>query len=380
MSIRTIPRPADANRTIAIVTGSRADFGLLRPVIAAVDAHPKLTARVVATGAHLVGAAPTITEVRDAVTVAHEFPMQETDAPDRFDDSAAVARGIAGMTAWLRDEPIDVVLVLGDRIEAFAAAAAAAIGGVRVAHVHGGDRAEGIADEAMRHAISKLAHLHLAATPRSTERLVAMGEDPLRTHLVGSPAIDGLADIPPLDDAAYAELGAPEILVLLHPTGDRHELEVDRARMLLGTCARDARVLALHPNHDPGRDGILDALVERSDITVRAHLPRETFIGLLQRVRMIAGNSSAALIECAALRVRAVNVGSRQAGREKPPNVINCPEWHDIAINRAVDRGLMEPVLPFRHPYGDGHAGARIAEVLATFDPDNHALAKRNTY
>ena len=275
---------------------------------------------------------------------------------------------------------MDVVLVLGDRIEAFAAAAAAAIGGVRVAHIHGGDRAEGIADEAMRHAISKLAHLHLTATPRSTERLIAMGEDALRTHLVGSPAIDGLADIPPLDDETYAELGSPEVVVLLHPTGDRHELEVDRARMLLGACGRESRVLALHPNHDPGRDGILEAVRERSDITSRAHLPRDTFIGLLQRVRMIAGNSSAALIECAALRVRAVNVGSRQAGREKPPNVINCPEWHDIAINRAVDRGLMEPVLPFRHPYGDGHAGSRIAEVLATFDPDNHALAKRNTY
>ena len=111
--------------------------------------------------------------------------------------------GISGLAEWLAGHTVEVVLVLGDRIEAFAAASAAAVAGVLVAHLHGGDRAPGIADEAMRHAITKLAHIHLPATPRSAQRIVAMGEEPARVHVVGSPAVDGLSEVPALADEAY---------------------------------------------------------------------------------------------------------------------------------------------------------------------------------
>ncbi len=379
--VRTIPEPQlDVQRRIAVVTGSRADFGLLRPVIDAIAAHPRLDLELLATGTHLIGDDPTIKPLRTLYPDVQTIKMQQPGHHGRLDDARALGRGITAIADWLDEHPVDVLLVLGDRIEAFAGASAAAIGGVRLAHIHGGDRAEGVADESMRHAITKLAHLHLPATPRSTERILAMGEASLRTHLVGSPAVDGLDDILPLDDDSYADLGRPEIVILLHPTDDSPSLEHDRARMLLERARAAGSVLVLEPNHDPGRNSIMEAIGEFPNLNARAHLPRQTFVGLLRRVRFLAGNSSAGLIECAPLRVRCVNIGSRQAGREKPPNVINCPDWQEETIARAMDRALIEPVLPFRHPYGDGRTGVRIAEVLATFDSDKHLLAKRNTY
>ena len=139
-------------------------------------------------------------------------------------------------------------------------------------------------------------------------------------------------------------------------------------------------MLALDPNHDPGREGIVAALEARPHLRRVAHLDRPAFIGLLRRARMIVGNSSAGLIECAALPVRCIDVGPRQGGRERPPHAIHVPDYAPSAIRRALDRGRIEPVLPFRHPYGDGRAGPRIAELLAVFGPDNHPLAKRNAY
>jgi UDP-hydrolysing UDP-N-acetyl-D-glucosamine 2-epimerase len=367
-------------RSIAVVTGTRADFGLLCPVMSAIEAHPDLRLITCVTGCHLLPPSRTIDEVAEAFTITHTVEMQRPGQARRIADAAALGRGISGLAEVFDHDRPDVVLVLGDRIEAFAAAATASVAGIRVAHLHGGDRGEGIADESLRHAITKLAHIHLPATARSTERIIAMGEEPLRTHLVGSPAIDGIREIAPLDDGQYEALGRPDIVFLLHPTGKPDATERERAELLLKISRRYGRLLALHPNFDAGRDGILGAILDADDLRHVAHLRRIQFIGLLRRVRMIVGNSSAGLIEGAAIPVRCVNVGSRQAGREKPPNVINCPRWERSLIEAALRRAAQEPVLSFQHPYGNGRTGERTAELLATFDSDKHPLSKQNTY
>ena len=139
-------------------------------------------------------------------------------------------------------------------------------------------------------------------------------------------------------------------------------------------------MIAFHPNHDAGRDGILRAIDEAHDVTTRTHLPREEFVGLLRRVDMIVGNSSTGLIEAAAVPVRCVDVGPRQGGRERPPHVITCPGWEDDDIRTAFPRARTEPIPPFEHPYGDGHTGARVCRVLADADEQSHPLTKRCTY
>ncbi|HMN96593.1 MAG TPA: UDP-N-acetylglucosamine 2-epimerase [Phycisphaerales bacterium] len=366
-------------RSILAVTGSRNDYGLLRPVLRAIDAHPALRLLVAAAGGHLLAPFNTIEEVRGDFPIAAEIPMQRGGRSGRLDDAEALGRGVLGFAEALDQLQPDVVLVLGDRLEAFAAASAAAIGGIRVAHMHGGDRAEGVADELIRHATTKLAHIHFPATARSAERILCFGEDPLRVHLVGSPAVDGIDAIDPLDDAEYAALGSPELLFLLHGQGRPEAEERLDAEILIGICGRAGRTLLLHPNHDPGHDAIVAAIVA-AGLPNAAHLPRERFIGLLKRVRALVGNSSSALIECAALGVRCVNVGPRQAGREKPPNVIDVPDWNARKIEFAVERALLAPPPPYRHPYGDGRCGEKTAAVLANFDPGIHSLTKRATF
>jgi UDP-hydrolysing UDP-N-acetyl-D-glucosamine 2-epimerase len=366
-------------RRIAVITGTRAEYGLLRPVMLAIAARPDLDLRVVAAGSHLLMPARTIDEVAADFHVDATVEMQREGAHTRIDDARALGRGLLGMIDAIESLDPEVILVLGDRIEAFAAASAASIAGVRVAHVHGGDRAEGIADESIRHAITKLSHIHFTATAHSTERVIAMGEEPLCVHLVGSPAIDELSSFPPLDDRGVHALGRPEIVVLHHPLGRSDAIEEDWMTRLLTTCMSFGRVLALHPNHDPGRDGILRA-IEAAGCPSREHLARPVFVGLLARARLLVGNSSAGLIEAAAIGVRVVNVGSRQAGREMPGNVVDVPVEDVEALTAAILRSFDEPRWTGRHPYGDGRSGRRIAGILATFDTNTHPIRKRNSY
>lgn len=365
-------------RRILGVTGSRAEFGLLEPVFRAIDASAELELLVAVVGAHLLPPTRTRDEVAASFPIAAEIAMQQPGRTTRHDDAVAYGHGALGFARTIDALRPDAVLVLGDRIEAFAAASAAAIAGVRVIHLHGGDRAEGVADESMRHATSKLAHLHCVATEASAERLRRMGEDDARIHVVGSPAIDGLEAIGPLDDATFAALGRPEILVLLHPTGRDDETEERCAAALFAACAARGRTLLAHPNADPGCGGVMRA-ISASGLPVVAHLPRRTFVGLLRRIGLLAGNSSAGLIEAAALGVRVLNVGTRQNGRERASNVVDEPSSARDALLASVDRALTMPP-PRGHPFGDGQAAVRIARLVSGGELLTCRITKRNSY
>lgn len=410
-------RPAP-KRKVMVVTGSRSEFGLLRPVMDAVKKHKSLTLQVVAAGEHLLAPSRTWREVDAAFSIDARVPMQGPKDKGRADHAAACGRGVEGFARVIKRLKPDWVVVLGDRIEAFAAASAASIAGVAVCHIHGGDRAEGIADEAMRHAITKLAHLHCAATKLSAERIVKMGEPKGVVHVTGSPAIDGLNAVKPMKDKDAARLGDPHAVFLLHPSGMSSKDEENQAREVLGElnwCGVPCLLLA--PNHDPGREAI-EALRTRSvthsnlrersdepDPARRAalprqfvgvdHLPRQDFIALLKRLAtkkwyksrgLLVGNSSAGLIEAAALGLVVVNVGSRQDGRERGDNVVDVPYspekyWGVGALEDALLHAMFSTRPKRVHPYGDGRAGPRIAALLARTDPhDPSLLRKRIAY
>lgn len=375
-------------RRVIVATGTRAEFGLLDTVMRAINRHPELELLTVVAGAHLLEPAETWREVARSYDIAERIPMQRSAAPTRLEDAAALGRGIEGFAdTYARLKPHWIV-VLGDRIEAFAAAAAASIGGIAVAHLHGGDRAEGVADEAMRHAITKLAHLHAPATEQSAARIERMGEPRDRIHVVGSPAMDDLASIEPLDDEAWLQLGEPQFVVLFHPVGRSAQEEESDAAVILNGLA-GSRILALHPNHDPGRDGVLRALtaVERSQqaLSVVPHLERRRFVGVLKRLRAsggaLIGNSSAALIEAAALGVPAIDIGPRQGGRERAGNVVHIDAPADAKLKAAISQAQSVGVSPISHPYGDGRTGERVAALLASIDPVQPGyLRKRCAY
>ncbi len=373
---------------IAVVTGSRAEFGLLLPVIRALRAQSTLDTRIIACGSHLLEPARTIEEVRREVGVDATVEMQRPGELGRLADGAAVGRGIEGMSRAFEQMTPQCVLVLGDRIEAFSAASAASIGGIAVAHIHGGDRAEGIADEAMRHAITKLSHLHLAATPASAARIVRMGEEPSFVKIVGSPAIDGLADVRAMSDSDAAGLGDPSIVVLLHPSGLTPDQERTVARNTLdGVASRlnGRSALCLTPNFDAGREVIaheVHSAAERYGWRVQDHLARASFLALLARLAqstdgLLVGNSSAGLIECAALRLPVVNVGPRQGGRERPDNVVDALGTSTAEIGVAIDKARRVDRSRLEHPYGDGRSGEKIALAIAETDFSSPDLLRK---
>lgn len=374
--------PRAGKRRVAIVTGSRAEFGLLRPVMHAVHAHPDLDLLVIAAGSHLIQPALTFRDVKAEFLVADSVPMQIAGRTGRAEDADAVGRGISRFVRAFRALAPDWVVVLGDRIEAFAAASAASIGGWPLAHLHGGDRAEGIADEAMRHAITKLANLHLPATAQSAERLIRMGERPDFVRTIGSSAIDDLHAIPPLPEAAFEELGRPDTLLLLHPVGRSDELEEAVASEVISALT-GRQVLALHPNFDAGRAGILRALAVSGLKTVE-HLPRARFVGLLKRLAkdgLLVGNSSSGLIEAAGLGVRVVDIGPRQNGRERPVNVVHAASESAESVRTALAGAAALAPSAADHPYGAGRAGVLAAQAFAEIDPsDPRLLRKRCVY
>lgn len=373
----------DRPRRVAVVTGSRADYGLLRPVMRAIAGHPSLELLTIAAGSHLVLPGLTFRDVKADFEIFDSIPMQAAGRTGRAADVEAIGAGVSRFGRSFERIAPDWVVVLGDRIEAFAAATAGAIGGRALCHIHGGDRAEGVSDESMRHAITKLAHLHCAATERSAERIRRMGERAEMVRVTGSPAIDELGAIEPLDDRVYEELGSPDTVVLFHPIG-RHAEEEESAACAILEAVRGRRVVALAPNLDPGRQGIVRAL-QLSEVRSIEHLPRSRFVGLLKRVAgaggVLVGNSSAGLIEASALGVRVVDVGDRQAGRETPAGVVHVAREHADAIGSGIRRALAAEIGSAGHPYGDGRAGARIAEALAGIDPlDTGLLRKRCVY
>jgi len=384
---------------IAVVTGSRAEFGLLRPVMKAILASSgTLEMSLVVTGLHLLNNKHTLDDVRREFEVTQIVEMQsqcQEDLGTQAGDVTALGNGIIGLGSAFQTINPDVVVLLGDRIEAFAAASAASIGGRLVAHIHGGDRAEGVADDAIRHAITKLSHIHYSATAQSAERIIKLGENPKWVFNVGSSALDGLAEVTPLKDEELASLGIPNpaerfAVILHHPCGLDLNTEYSVMSSILRSselCFDEGQYIIMLPNYDDGRSAIDDAIADRPTIS---HLPRDQWIGLLRRASILVGNSSAGLIEASALGLPVVNIGPRQAGRERADNVFDVPiirEYQSpvsdqgntltqsivnmvsaIATNQITHNSMRThhlKILSNNHPFGNGTAGIQIANHLS---------------
>ncbi|QDU35430.1 UDP-N,N'-diacetylbacillosamine 2-epimerase (hydrolyzing) [Poriferisphaera corsica] len=369
---------------ITVVTGTRAEFGLLRSVIAAISAHPKLQLRLIAAGQHLTtGSYKDI--LKSDFQIDAKVRMQTKNDSGYAADAQALARGIASFATDFASHPTHLVLVLGDRIEAFAAASAAAISNIHLAHIHGGDRAEGIADESMRHAITKLAHIHFPASKQSATRIRKLGELPSTIHLHGSPSIDDLVL------SIHQIESSTDIIVLQHPVGDSPKQEQSHMAQTLSAARKLAqqhnfKILILSPNADPGTTGIntaIDSFMKKPqanrNTTHLTHLPRPQFLAHLKNAKLILGNSSAALIEAAALKTPAVNIGPRQNGREKPRSVIDSP-YGIKPVLTAADKALTLNLSRMTHPYGSGNAGLKIAKTLANLNLKSLSLRKQNTF
>lgn len=367
-------------RRVCFVTGTRAEFGLMATTLRAIRRHPKLKLQVVVTGMHLSRARG---ESQRAIEADGWMIDRVVPWPDRSANPVSTAQhtgaAMAKLARVLDELQSDVVLVVGDRVEAFAAAAAGHVSGRIVAHVHGGDRAQGQIDDSLRHAISKLAHVHFAATIQSAQRLVKLGEDRWRVHRVGAPGIDGIPSLAPKQ-----RVGGGFALLTLHPVDQDARLEHRRAGLVLRAVKSFGfdRIMIVYPNNDPGSDGIArrwdEAPPHDERVVTHKNLSRPQFLGLLRDAAVLVGNSSSGIIEAASFGTPVIDVGPRQKGRDRSENVTNVP-YNQVAIGRALARiwnNGRPKRFPRRNVYGGSGAGQKIATILARL-PLNDRLRRK---
>lgn len=385
----------EKQRVVAVFTGNRSEYGVLVPVLRRLEASPALAVKLIVSGAHLDPKfGLTLDEIaRDRFTIAGTVPMKRTDDTVSAMARAAgeVTRGVAGLLPGLKP---DFFLVIGDRSETLAAATAAFLSNVPVVHISGGDVARGGAlDDSIRHAISRLAHLHFTTNEEARRRLIRMGEEPWRVHFAGSPTLDSVvaADYATREEVARdlnLDLTRPILVFTQHPVTTEPEAAGAQVRESLAALREAGHQTVLtYPNNDAGADAIiaqLEAVKLVPHFRVRQSLGRHLYLGLLTVASAMVGNSSSGVIESPMFRIPAIDIGTRQLDRLRAGNVLT------VGYDRKVIRAAIEKALtnkPFRakvkkcrNPYGRGRAGEKIATVLAEVALGKKLLQKRITY
>lgn len=367
-------------RRILFLTTSRADYGFLCPLLDVLRDDAQIDSRLAVCGTHLSGEfGATITEIEaDARRVAARFDTVLPEGEPIAYSIALATRGFADAINRLRP---DLVFLPGDRYEILGAASAALLAKVPIVHYGGGQCTEGAWDDAVRNAVSKMAHVHFTATETYRNRLLQMGENPAHVFVSGSLGLDNILSIVPwsrerLESDLGFEFGIHSALITFHPA----TLDVDppeRQLMQLFQALDDfpsLRLLFTQPNVDEGgweltrliRD-FVDARPGRAILV--PSLGRVRYISALKVVDVVVGNSSSGIIEAPSTGIATVNIGDRQLGRIRADSVLDCPpekEAISLALRRALDSGFRASLAGTKNPYGDGHAARRIHQVLRT--------------
>ena len=379
-------------RRIGVVTGARSDYGHLRPVLEGVRRASDLELVLFVAGMHLDPTfGSTAGEIEaDGFAIDERVPMLEGgDSPEAI--AASTGRGVEGFArAFARQRP-DLLVVLGDRFEMLAAAVAALPFALPVAHIHGGEVSEGAMDNQIRHAITKLAHLHFASAEPHARRIAQMGEETWRIHAVGGPGIDRIAATAPLTREALAgELDLPAagrwLLVTFHPVTLEYRDTAAHVDELLAALEKtDGTLIVTYPNADTSGWLIMERLEEfAARHTGRCRLVRNlgerVYLSLLRHADVMVGNSSSGLIEAPSFGLPAVNIGARQRGRLRGANVIDVEPTRDEilhGIETAQTPAFRARAREGGNPYGDGRAAPRIVDVLRTVPLDARLVQKR---
>jgi UDP-N-acetylglucosamine 2-epimerase (hydrolysing) len=358
----------DGRRKVLFLTGTRADFGKLEPLMRVVEDAPEFSMQIFATGMHLLSRyGSTWREIANAgFKNVYRYVNQVDGGGAQLD--LVVGSTIQGLGFFVREFRPDLLVVHGDRVEALAGAIVGAMNNILVGHIEGGE-VSGTIDETIRHAVSKLSHLHFVANQEARDRLLRMGEDPAAVQVIGSPDIDVMLSdrLPSLDEAKRRyEIGFDEYLIFMyHPVTTEEDEDGARVRTVLNAVAESGiPVVAIYPNNDPGSESILRELRQfetHPSFRVLPSLRFEHFLVLLRNAKAIVGNSSAGVREAPVYGTPTVNVGTRQARRFSHESIIDAPEEHSAIANalRSISRRY-EPTLHF----GDGHSAIRFLEQL----------------
>ena len=367
-------------RRVGIVTVGRSDYGIYRPLIRRIQVHSDLAVQLFVSGAHLSRElGHTVQQIEeDGLRIDARVEMLlSSDTPEAV--AKSIGLGVVGFAqALTRDRP-DILVVLGDRFEMFAAAIATVPLALPLAHIHGGELTLGAMDESMRHSITKLSHLHFVSTPEYGRRVEQLGEEPGRVHVCGALGLDGILQAEPMPRAEIERRFGVRLpdgfcLVTYHPaTRETEPPEVQFEELLTALTAVDRPLVFTMPNADPGRASLRDRIrtfcAERADASYVENFGTRAYFSLLGLASAMVGNSSSGIIEAASFELPVVDIGSRQEGRIRGRNVLHaeCSRAAILeAVRHALDPAFRATLSGLENPYGSGDAAEKIVDVLAT--------------
>ena len=382
----------EEKRKILYITGTRADFGLMMPVLKKIDKSPFFDLEIAATGMHLMDEfGNTIDDVKK-----EGFKTHIIDAIYEKDTKESMARFI-GIVIQKLSEKIgninpDILLLLGDRGEMLAGAIVGSYMTIPVAHMHGGEVTSTV-DESTRHAITKLSHIHLAATKGSAERIIKMGEDPKNVFVVGAPGLDNILNKELISPDAISkqydlDISKPIVVVLQHPVTIEIDKCEEQIRETMDAVAElGYQTIAIYPNADTGGRKMIDAMnryKSYKSIRMFKNIPSDEYLSILNISSVMVGNSSGSIIEAPSFGLPVVNVGIRQDGRERSENIIDVDHDKDEikrAIEKAInDKDFKKQVNCCENPYENGNASDKIVDVLAGIKINKELIQKKITY
>ena len=370
---------------ILAVTGTRADWGLLVSVLRALRADSAFHLRIAVTGQHLMPGSASLDEIaQDGFTIDHRVDISvENDLPLAVAKSMGLA--IAGFAELIDHARPDLIMLLGDRFEIHAVASAALIAKVPVAHLCGGDLTEGAIDDAFRHGITKMAHLHFVTHADAARRVIQLGENPVCVFNVGSPSLDRFSEIArSTKEEFFSSIGLKpqrrNILVTFHPVTLADDSDGQCKAMLEALAdIPDLGVIFTGSNADPGARSVENMIksfaAERPNAVFIPSLGFRRYVSALAHVDAVVGNSSSGLTEAPSFGIPTINIGSRQRGRLRAASIIDCDPAHN-KIAAAIEQALNLGRLDTENPYGDGHAAERIVAVLRGLDDPSTLIAK----
>lgn len=379
-------------RKIMIISGTRSEYGLLKPIMNAIEKEKRLELAVVVTGSHLEEQyGKTVNEIRnDGFKILAEVKLALGNK--NKDMANVLAQCITSLTSIITENNPDIVVVLGDRVETLGAALTAYYLNIPIAHIHGGDKSlGGHLDDSVRHAITKLAHIHFAATEKSADRIKRLGEEKWRIYVVGAPGLDSILNEKfvskkELYDRLHLDHKTKKLVIVQHPiTTEAAQAAQQIRETLYGANGKGFQIVIIYPNADAGSIDIIkeiDTFAKNRDVKVFKNISHNDYITLLRYAEVLVGNSSSGIIEAPLLRLPFVNVGTRQLGRERANNVIDVGyDRKDIAkaIKEASSSEFRKRLVG-KNPYGEGNAGKRIAQVLAEIETSKRLIQKQITY
>ncbi len=378
-------------KKITIVTATRAEYGILHPLIMRLLACDQWETQVVVTGTHLEEEfGYTCREIeQDGVPVYRKIPITEK-GDDAYAVSRTMANALCGFGAYFKEEKTDLLLLLGDRTEMLAIASAAMNEQIPIAHLHGGELTQGAVDDCVRHALTKMSYLHFASTEAYRNRIIQMGEEPSRVYNVGALGVENilreqLLSPQELKESVDFPADRPYAVVTFHPVTLEKATAERQVRELLAAMRQreDLFFLITKANSDAGGRRINELLETEtkkcSNMKLVASLGMKRYLSAVKYAKFVLGNSSSGIIEAPALHVPTVNIGDRQQGRIMSESIVNC-ESERASILDAINRALDMQGLVFKNPYGDGHTSEKIVEILKEYMSLDHIDLKKKFY